>query len=163
MTQAADQQTYERSAYEAVMDIKYGCVLNRLNQRLYDRLDVVLGFVGLAGGSSAIAAGYAGNTVAAAWVGGGLAALAIIERLLGAARKAEVHRQAQEAYADLLSRSGGQGLAELDRELVALQARFPDGIGGLSAIAFNRNLATNGRADYALPLGRWGRCLDALV
>lgn len=163
MTQAAASRTDERTTYEAVMDVKYGCVFNRLNQRLYERLDGVLGFVGLAGGSSAIAAGFAGNATAMAWVGGVVAALAIVERLVGAARKAEIHRQAQEAYAELQARCAGMALDAIDRELVALQARFPDGVAGLAEVAFNRNVASNGRAECQLAVPGWGRLLSRLV
>lgn len=156
-------RTDERTTYEAILDIKYGSVFNRLNQRLYERLDAALGFAGLAGGSSAIAAGMAGNAKAIAWVGGVVAALSIVERLVGAARKAEVHRQAQELYADLLGRTSQMDLADIDRQLVALQARFPDGFVGLAAVAFNRNVASAGRPDYSIHVSPWGRLLSLIV
>lgn len=163
MTKELQPRTYDRTKYEASLDVQYACVLNRLNEKLYNRLDAALGLVGLAGGSSAVAAGYGGHAELTVVIGAVLATLSIVERVIGASRKAEVHRQAQASFAELAARAPSMSLQDIDADLARLRAATPDGIDGLSAVAYNRNLTTHGRTDYLIAEGPWSRVLGALV
>lgn len=163
MTQAISDRTYARTKYEAVLDIKHAALVHRLNERLYNRLDAFLGAVGMAGGSAAVLALLSSSPKVAAAAGAVLAALSIIERTLGAARKAEVHRQGHEAFAALEVRAQALELDVIDAELAGTKAKFPDGLEGLGWVAYNRNLLSAGRASYVAPLGWWPRVLSACV
>lgn len=92
-----------------------------------------------------------------------LAALSIAERLIGASRKAEVHRQASVLFAELDARVAGLTLEQVDAELIRLRAMFPDGIEGLALVAYNKNLLSNGRTDALAGLPLWSRVLGAVV
>lgn len=160
---ATQARIYPRSAYEAALDVRYGCVLNRLNERLYNRIDALFGGVGLIGGSAAFAGVISANATLAAVAGLVLAALSIIERLVGPSRKAEIHRQASVMFAELDARLGGLTLEQTDAELIRLRAMFPDGIEGLALLAYNKNLLSNGRTDALAQLPLWSRLLSAVA
>jgi hypothetical protein len=136
---ATQARIYPRSAYEAALDVRYGCVLNRLNERLYNRIDALFGGVGLIGGSAAFAGVIAANSTLAAGAGLVLAALSIMD-----------------------ARLAGLSLEQTDAELIRLRAMFPDGIEGLALVAYNKNLLSNGRTDALAQLPLWSRVLSAV-
>lgn len=159
----ANDRVYARTHYEALMDIKYACVFNRLNESLYDRLDFVFGFVGLAGGSAVFASAIANKPELAALSGLVLALLSIVERLVGAARKSEQHKQAVHVFADLEARAHGLSLEQLDGELTKARAAAPKGVSGIAVLAFNANLITAGRSSFCLPVPVWSRFLSLIA
>lgn len=163
MTQTAADQTHARTHYEAVLDIKHAVLVHRLNERLYNRLDAMLGAIGMAGGSGAVVGLLGSSPNVAAVAGAVLAALSIIERTVGAARKAEVHRQGTEAFAALEVRASALQLAEIDAELAGTKARFPDGLEGIGWVAYNRNVRSAGHISSVVPMSRWQRLLNACI
>lgn len=163
ITQPIADQTYPRTHYEAVLDIKHAVLVHRLNERLYNRADALMGAIGMAGGSGAVVGLLGSSPKVAAVAGAVLAVLAIVERTVGAARKAEVHRQGAEAFAAIEVRAAGLQLAELDAELAATKARFPDGLEALGWVAYNRNVRSAGHISNVVPMTRWQRLLNACV
>lgn len=156
-------QTYPRTHYEAMLDIKHAVLVHRLNERLYNRADAMMGALGMAGGSGAVIGLLGSSPKVAAVAGAVLAVLSIVERTVGAARKAEVHRQGGEAFAALEVRARGIELAEIDAELAETKARFPDGLEGLGWVAYNRNVRSAGHVSSMVPMSRWQQLLDACV
>lgn len=154
---------YPRTHYEAVLDIRYACVFSRLNVVLYDRIDVFFGFVGLAGGSAAVASVLTQQPGAAVTAGLTLAVMSILERLVNAARKSEQHKQAVAQFAELDARAPSMTLAEVDAELARLRAAAPQGFAGLAEVAFNANLRSNGRASHCISLPAWSRVLRLMA
>lgn len=160
MTEA---KTYERSLYEATLDVRYGVRFNELNQRFYQRLDLSFGFVGLFGGSFAFVGVITEHPVIAATAAALVAACAVLERLIRPVERALDHAAFRRRYADLDARTSGLDLSELDAELRRLQGEGPSGISGLSVPAHNLNLMSNGRGDVLIPQSAWQRFVAFLA
>lgn len=148
---------HPRSHYEAVLDVRYGLRFNELNERLYRRLDLLFGFVGLFGGTSAFVAVVGSAPVLAACASALVAASAVIERLVRPVEKAVAHAEFRRRFGDLDARSGALDLVAVDAELRRLQADGPLGFAALARPAFNANLRSNGRQDALTPESRLER------
>jgi len=162
MTQAAARPD-GRTHYEAVLDARYGVRFNELNERYYNRLDLMLGLITLAGGSAAVVSWANQSPGLAAAAGVVLAFVSLFGQLLCAPRKAEQHAAGRRAYADLDARAPGLTLEQVDAELRALQAALPSGIALLAMPAYNANLRSNGRGEHVQPMNRWERLAAAIV
>jgi hypothetical protein len=156
-------RTDDRTKYEAILDIRYGQCYNDLNARLYRRLDLAFGFVGLFGGSGALIAALGEYKAAGVVAGALVAAVAVIERLVRPVEKAVEHDAAKKKYAALNISADDLVLAEIDRELKQLQADAPGGFRSLAKVAYNTNVTANGRPDYALGLTRWERLANLVA
>ncbi|WP_225031777.1 hypothetical protein [Paraburkholderia sp. XV] len=156
-------QSYERTKYEAKLDVSYGQCWNALNERFFGRIDWIFGAITLLGGSAIVYTVTADHKVAAAWVAGVVAAGAILERTIGATEKKLEHRAMKARFADLKARSDSMSLDELDAELVRLQAEGPSGMKGLDDVAYNANVRTAGREDWVAPLNLWSKFLRAMA
>jgi hypothetical protein len=157
MTNNIDVRNDSRTKYEAILDVRFGQRYNDLNARLYRRLDLVFGFVGLFGGSGALIAAIAQDRAWGIATGALGAAVAVIERLVGAIEKAVKHDEFKRKYAELNVEADELELSEIERQLRQLQADAPSGFHSLLKPAYNVNVAANGRPDYALGLTRWER------
>jgi hypothetical protein len=140
-----------RTHYEAVLDVRFGVHFNGMCERYYNSLDSLIGTVSLIGGSAAAVSFVNKSADIAATAGLVLAVIAIVERLLNAARKAEQHGAAKRAYGDLDAKAGKLSLAQVDAELRSLQASAPSGIRSLLVPAFNANLRSAGREEFVRP------------
>ncbi|GAB2912886.1 hypothetical protein GCM10027093_59000 [Paraburkholderia jirisanensis] len=156
------EQNYERSKYEAQLDVRYGTCWNALNERFFARLDWLFGAITLLGGSAIVYTTTADHKVAAAWIGGLVAASAILERLAGATEKKLEHRAMKKRFAELDARSQSLSLDQLESELKRLQADGPTGMAGLAMAAYNANVRTHGRGDSVGQLTAWGKFLSLL-
>lgn len=141
-----------RTKYEAILDVRYGQCYNDLNARLYRRLDMFFGFVGLFGGSGALIAAIAEYKTLGVVTGAAVAAVAVIERLVGAVEKAIRHEEFKKEYAALNATADELELAEIDRQLRRLQGEGPTGLHSLGRPAYNLMVKANGRPDYAVQL-----------
>lgn len=153
-------RTDARTHYEATLDIGFGQRFNELCERFYKRLDFVFGAIGLIGGFAA-ASSLLGTCSQQTAVAAGLllAANSIIERLVAPGAKAEIHAQMKRQYGQLRSQAPSLSLEALDQQLRTLQTDGPLGISGLSAVAYNANVRSEGREDFAMPLTRWNKML----
>lgn len=154
---------YERSKYEAQLDVRYGQCWNHLNERLFGRLDLLFGAITLFGGSAIAVTVTADHKMAVAVLGGVVAVSAIVERLVGATEKRLDHREMKKRFADLDARSGAMSLEDIDAELRRLQADGPTGVRGLDVPAYNANMRTNGRPEIQLRVGVWNWLTAALA
>lgn len=147
-TERADGRTH----YEAVLDVRYGVRFNAMCETFYNRLDGMLTFVTAVGGTGAAASYLNSNAGLAAASGIVLAAAAVLGLVISPARKAEQHGHAKRSFGLLASRANHLTLSQIDAELRALQSSFPAGLSSLANPAYNANLRTAGRMEYAVPL-----------
>lgn len=152
-----------RTHYEAVLDVSYGVRFNELCERFYCRIDMAFGFVSLAGGSAAFAAVMSNSQTLVAVAGCVLAVVSILERLVGASKKAEQHAAARKCYGELHAEADALDLGAIDRRLRLLQSSLPGGIKLLAKPAHNANLQSSGCVDRVLPLSRSERLAEVLV
>ena len=157
-----EPRIYERTIYEARLDIAYGQRFHELNERFFRHVDFAFGFVGLFGGAAVFSATI-GQWPAIAVISSALvAAGAIIERLIRPVDAAAMHRQWREKFADLLMRvDSGEAtqLAQIDSGLRLLQGRGPNGVYALAPTAYNLTVASSGRTDYQMPVSTWQRLI----
>lgn len=162
MTNAA-VRTDNRTIYEATLDVRFGCHYNDMNARLYRRLDLCFGFVGLFGGSSAFIAALGQYRTLGVVAGATIAALAVVERLVRPVEKAIEHEECRRRFSDLDQRIDALDLPVLERELKRLQGSGPSGIHSLKIPAYNANLLANGRPDCVARASIWARCVALLA
>src|SRR5260363_86219 len=137
--------------YEAVLDVRYGWRFIELNERFYQRLDGLLGFICYFGGSATLIGVLAHHPVFTTIASLCVASAGVLNHLISASRKAYAHAIARAKYAALDARAPRLKLEELDAELKRLQGNSPNGIRALSMPAFNTNLLSNGRPDKYSP------------
>jgi hypothetical protein len=155
-----ENATYERTHYEATLDVRYGVQFANLSARLYRRIDLMFGAVCLASGTAAFAGAMADRPMVSAVAGATIAAAAILERLIRPVEKAVACEALARRFGDLDAQAGTQSLDALDASLRKLQADPTPCFDGLAVAAHNRNLASHGRAEYALPRSTWCRYLE---
>lgn len=154
---------YERTKYEAQLDIKYARCFHSLNERFYCRLDFIFGLITLIGGSAIAASTLGQYEIIYGWLGGMVAISTLVEFLVKAPEKKCAHRDMRAKFADLDARSGSMSLEQIDAELLQLQDNS-SGIKGLEAVAYNQNLKSNGREDASvLKLNIWNNFLSLLA
>ncbi|MGJ7487715.1 hypothetical protein ACSFA2_20800 [Variovorax sp. LT2P21] len=138
-------------------DLKYGYWFNLLCERLYSRLDVLLNFVQLVGGSSAALAALNDSPKSVVTAGVALATCAAVSLLVQPSVKAERHRVARCNYLTLDARLDGGSTEGLVMALADLRREAPIGFGILAVPAFNATLrATNRETSVrALTPGQW--------
>ena len=159
-------RTYERTPYEARLDVAYSARYHGMNERFYRHLDVAFGFVGLFGGTAAFTAAIGQWQTVGVVAGAGVAAGAILERLLRPVEKSAEHRLWREKATDLLARiDAGEAptLEAIDPALRQLQGRSPPGLTALEIPAYNANLRTHGRTDATIEQSTWSRMVALLA
>ncbi len=145
-------QTYPRTHYEAVLDVRYAARYCLLQRRLYTRAMALFLGVELLGGSAAFA-GWLGNTPAlAAWSALMLAIVAAANIVFGPAEKRMLCELQRRRWTALDARAPGLTLEELDREIAQLRAEEIPEIELLRQPAFNDAMRENGRTDALVPL-----------
>ena len=157
------EQSYERTKYEAVLDVSYGICWNSLNERLFGRIDWVFGAITLFGGSTIIFTVTADHKLAAAWVSGVVAISAILERSIGATEKRLEHKAMKRRLCELQAKCSSLSLEEIDRDLSLLRADEPTGLRGLDMVAYNQNVRAHGRGSYIERLSLWEWLLSILA
>lgn len=151
---------YERTHYEASLDVRFGARFATLSARLYRRIDLLFGFIGLASGSNALAGGLGGIPALSAIAGAIVATAAILERLVRPVEKAIACEALAMRFGQLHSESSGLDLDTLDSRLRLLQADQTPCFDSLRVPANNKNLLSQGREDWIRPELRWQRFLS---
>lgn len=139
------QGTAEQVSHgELVSQVRYGYWFNHLCERLYGRIDLVLNFVQLVGGSAVAVASLQSYPRVATVAGLFLAAAAAVSLLMAPAVKAERHLRAKCGYLDLEARAWDIQFAALMNELTALRRDAPGGWDVLAVPAFNATVRAIG-------------------
>lgn len=149
--------TYERTHYEATLDVRYGVQYAALSARLYRRIDLLFGLISLASGTGAFAGGLSEIPMLSAIAGAVIAVVAILERLIRPTEKAIACDMLAARFAELDADASALTLEAIDRRLRKLQADPTSCFDSLAIPAHNRNLASHGRAECGLPETAWQR------
>lgn len=154
----------EPRRYQRMLDLRYGFRYNLLHERLYGRMGSALAFVQGFAGAGAFA-GFAADKPALAGIGGLVAAAAaIVDSTISPRVRAARFAAQRERYADLEFVADTLAVDDLERQLVAVQARVQDGeIDALRTPAQNDTLVANGRGDAVVAPTRFERAIVALA
>lgn len=146
-------RAYERTVYEAKLDVSYNVLLQQMQEVLFARINRLIAIFSLIAGSAAFA-GVLAKLPGLVSVAGVLVAVGTI---LGAtndlAGRAERHRIQRRRYAELAAADPVE-IAEIDRKLAAIGVDDLPPWESLEVAAYNSNLMRNGRDDFVMPEGR---------
>lgn len=156
--------TYDRTKYEAILDIDYAIELHQRHIRLYRHLRWLFNFVFLASGTAIFAGTLAVEPAMARWTGGVLALLVILDHLLDPAGKAFQHQNLMTAWCKLHQRAERIELVEIDRRISKLRSKDIHIIKALEMVSYATNLQRHGRTS-SIPrkLGLWERFVGLLA
>ncbi len=161
-----EPRTYERTAYEAKLDVAYGVCFNEINARFYRHLDLIFGFIGLFGGTAVFTAAI-GDWQGVSLVAGALvAASAIFERLIRPVEQALRHDEMTRRFVELrvlIEGQPGMSIEAINSGLYALQGSGPSGIASLAPIAYNQVVTSAGRTDFQIEISFWQRLVAVLA
>jgi len=146
---------YERTHYEACLDIDYAIELNSRHIKLYRHLRWLFSLALLVSGSAVFVGSVAEYPQLAKITGGGIALLAIIDHLAGLAEKAARHVELRRRWCDLRAESAKLKVVDLDRRMSTLYAEDVHIITALQVPSFNANLRRHGREDCMRKLNIW--------
>lgn len=121
---------------DQTFDIDYGYFFNLANERFYSRLDGLLNFVQLVGGSAAAAGAMQSDARLVVGAGVALAVCAAISIVVQPAVKAERHCQMKARWRELLTHKG----SDATDQIAKLQASGPVGMGILAIPSYNSAL-----------------------
>ncbi|MEJ8852637.1 hypothetical protein [Variovorax rhizosphaerae] len=143
--------------HDLSFDLKYGYWFNLLCERFYSRVDFVLNFVQLVGGSGAALAVINESPKQVVVAGLALAICAAVSLLMQPAIKSERHRVARCTYLTLDARLASEQREGLVIALADLRREAPIGLGVLGPPAFNATLRAMGQEDgvRSLTFGQW--------
>jgi len=146
---------------DLTFDIHYGYWFNLACERFYKRIDVLLSFVQLTGGSGAAVAAINNNSSMVVAAGMALSVCAALSLLIQPAVKAEQHVQAKVRWLALKPQIALLDDARLAQEVAAAQSAGPAGIGALSIPAFNASMCATGQEGRQRLVGLAGRIASA--
>ena len=155
--------SYERTHYEATLDIDYAIELHGRHIKLYRHCRWLFSLAFLVSGSAVFAGALAQLGPLAKWTGAAIALLAILDHLLAPADKIAQHNDLKRRWCELKAESGKLKLAELDRRISALYAEDVHIISGLQKPCFNANLQRHGREELVRRLTPWEWLISALA
>lgn len=154
---------YERSKYEAQLDIDYAIELHARHIKLYRHLRWAFSLVFLVSGSAVFAGALAELGPLAKWTGAAIALCAILDHLSAPADKAAQHKELKRRWCELQAESGSLTLAEIDTRISTLRAEDVHIVDALQTPSYNANLRRHGREDFARPLSVWEWFVAALA
>jgi hypothetical protein len=147
---------------DLVFEAHYGYWVNLANERLWRRVDFLLNFVQLVGGSATVISFLKDMPNTGIALGLGLSMIGALSLLLQAAVKAHQHEQAKCKYLELRQEASILDEAELRRRLADAQ-RSPAGVRSLANPAYNATLDAMGYEGSAdrIALSVLERIVDA--
>lgn len=155
--------SYERTQYEAELDIDYAIELHAAHIKLYRHLKWLFSLIFLASGSAVFANAVGGNPELAKVLGAAIAVLSIVDHLAGLAEKAAHHVELKRRWCELKAEMGKLRLTEIDRRISGLRAEDVHIISALQTPSYNANLRRHGREDYVRRLNPWEWLVSALA
>jgi hypothetical protein len=151
-------QGYERSLYEARLDAQFYVAWHGRNARFFRHVRGLLAFVSLTAGTAAITLLLRQSAALAAVSGAAIAAVAILDRVIGAGDLVFQHNAAAAQYDTLLAQTqrAPVPLAEFDARLSEIGAGVTFySVWALRATAYNDNVKAVGRDDYVMRRTPW--------
>lgn len=147
--------SYERTPYEAGLDIDYAIELHGRHIKLYRHLKGLFALAFLIGGSTVAAGALAEIGALTKWLGGGIALLAILDHQLSPAEQIARHADLKRRWCELRADLGKLKLADIDRRISTLRAEDIHIISALQLPSHNANLRRHGREECVRPLNPW--------
>lgn len=149
--------SYERSHYEAGLDIDYAIELHGRHIKLYRHMRWLFSLVFLVSGTAVFAGTLASaeNANLSKWTGGIIVLIAIVDHLTAPADKIARHIELKRLWCELRAAKAGLSIDELDERMSKLNAEDVHIIDALTKPSYNANLRRHGREDYVRRLTPW--------
>jgi hypothetical protein len=154
---------YERTSYEANLDLGYAIVVSEMHCKLFGRVKKGITLINLVSGTGAFASALATHPHISAVCGFLVAVLSCIDLVCDPGKSADAHAKDFAEYIRLKGRSAGKSFEWIDSRKAKIDANASRCLSGLSLPAFNSNLRSHGRYEAIRPLSRWERFLEFLV
>jgi hypothetical protein len=155
-------QDYERTTYEALLDIRYNARLHLRSCRYYANLRWGAAIISLIGGSGALISAIQASHLAL-FACGMLVAIASAADIVGGwAEKGARHQVWRKAHLRLAERAPALSVEEIDAALLRLESEVDDEVEGLRVPAYNDNVRSNGRDDYVMRESLVARVMRAI-
>lgn len=160
MTEARE---YERSHYEAVMDVRYFARLHFLHINFYRRINYIVSALSLVSGTAAYSSAINGSPALLTASGVLVALFSAIGVLCNFPEKIVQHRLLYRRYKELDATAKGMSLDSLDEKIKAISMDEDGVVKALELRAFNDNVISAGRTDYAEQLPLISRAVSLIV
>lgn len=155
--------SYERSQYEAGLDIDYAIELHGRHIKLYRHMRWLFSLVFLISGTAVFGGALAELGKLAKWMGAAIALLALVDHLIAPADKIARHIELKRRWCELRAEKAGMGIEALDRKMSALIAEDVHIISALQTPCYNANLQRHGREDCVRKLTPWEWIVSAIA
>lgn len=159
----AEIRDYERSHYEAVMDIRYYARLHFLHINFYRRVNYIISALSLISGTAAFASAIKNNPELLTATGVLVAIFSAIGVLWNFPEKIVQHRLLYRRYKELEAVAQGMELDALDEKIKEIGMDEDGVVKALELRAFNDNVMSAGRTDYAEPLPLMSKAVSLIV
>lgn len=155
---------YERSLYEAGLDLDYAIRSNELHLKFYGRVRWVIAFIQLFAATAAAAplVGVGGPPWLVSVAGFVLATITITDVLSNFSGRVHEHKAICRRYKALRA-EGITDYAKLDRKRHGIELEDLTTIDGLDLVAYNDVVVRHGRESFVVPLTWFQRVLSACV
>lgn len=154
---------YQRTKYEASLDLGYAIRVHTLCARLFRRLQRLYSAMILGGGLIAVGTASDGHPMWTLISGILVGILSILDALSGCGEKAAAHERAIHQYARLKAKSHNMTFEELDKAMDEIGTEDPDVLESFRLPAYNDNIRSAGRLEWLEKLSKWERFMRALV
>lgn len=155
--------TYERSHYEAGLDIDYAIELHGRHIKLYRHMRWLFSLVFLVSGTAVFGGTLADYVSLSKWTGGAIVLIAIVDHLTAPADKIAKHIELKRRWCELRAAKACLSLDELDEQMSKLNAEDVHVIGALTKPSYNANLLRHGRDSYVKRLTPWEWLVSVLA
>ena len=149
---------YERTKYEANLDIDYAIELHFRHVQFYKHLSGIFTLLTLLGGSTIAITASKLDPLIPSIIGGVVVAISLLEVTIKPATQAAHHADIKRRWATLLAKSIDLDLTSIDRGIAQLREIDTHVIRTLEIPAFNANLKRHGRDELLQKTG----CLEKL-
>jgi hypothetical protein len=157
---------YERTAYEAKLDVTYSIMLHRLTENFYKKIETAFAFLSVLSGAAILTATFGESAKFITIFAFIAACTGILTIVIRPAEKYALHEVWRNKFTDLnvlIERKKIVNLEDIDSELRALQGQSPSAICALETIAYNRNLTSHGRPDFRISENLWNKAFGLLA
>jgi hypothetical protein len=146
---------YERSQYEAGLDIDYAIELHNRHLKLYRHMRWIFSLIFLVSGTAVFGGALAELGRLAKWMGASIAILALVDHLIAPSDKIARHLELKRRWCELQAEKSKMSLTELDQRMSTLLAEDIHIISALQKPSYNANLLRHGREEYLRKLNPW--------
>jgi hypothetical protein len=154
-------ETPPRSIGAAVSDLRYAVEYASLNESFWSHVDASCNLLQALFGALALA-GVLGDLGLVRYAGGGLAVISGVQLALSPCKRTMEFRHARVRFHELLSKSGGMDVIDVDAQLELLRGAAPLGMRTLSRPAYNIVAEGIGKPEERYKLTAFERVLLAL-